>query len=388
MPREAVPVLVKALGAYLRASQPNDLPAAVRRLREFRPRALEQHAEAVLALLDDDVQKSLIEQWLQKVKPSLKRAEVEALRIAMTRGDGWVADLKAVTTAPKTKAPAPATAQSDDADRDRARADKARRDLAKVRGERDEARARQRATANELSAAQAEIARLSKMLEEANAREASAVESLAKERRKAERDVGKARRQAEDARRDFKDARRELAALARELGRTKEEPRPARVQPKKADVQPTGPRKPLRAPRGRLEDDPETLSAWLEAPGALLLVDGYNVALTKSGGGDLSDRRRRLVGDLATLMRMKKASAVVIFDGSDVARGTFRRSRGPVAVEYSRADEIADDHLIAKLERLPPNPVIVVTNDRELQQRAAALGATIATSDQLLALIR
>jgi predicted RNA-binding protein with PIN domain len=59
-----------------------------------------------------------------------------------------------------------------------------------------------------------------------------------------------------------------------------------------------------------------------------------------------------------------------------------------VRIEYSRPDEIADDHLIAKLEELPASPVIVATNDRELQQRSAALGATIATSDQLLALIR
>jgi rRNA-processing protein FCF1 len=56
-------------------------------------------------------------------------------------------------------------------------------------------------------------------------------------------------------------------------------------------------------------------------------------------------------------------------------------------VEYS-AGETADDHLIARLERLPPQPVIVVTNDKELQQRASALRATVASSDQLLALAR
>jgi rRNA-processing protein FCF1 len=57
-------------------------------------------------------------------------------------------------------------------------------------------------------------------------------------------------------------------------------------------------------------------------------------------------------------------------------------------VEYSTG-EIADDHLIARLEGLPvDNPVVFVTNDRELQRRAAALGATIATPSQLLALAR
>lgn len=37
---------------------------------------------------------------------------------------------------------------------------------------------------------------------------------------------------------------------------------------------------------------------------------------------------------------------------------------------------------------MPPDPVVVVTNDRELQGRARRLGATIASSNQLLTLIR
>jgi len=43
---------------------------------------------------------------------------------------------------------------------------------------------------------------------------------------------------------------------------------------------------------------------------------------------------------------------------------------------------------VGLLDELPPSPVVVVTSDQELQGRASALGATIATSGQLLELIR
>jgi predicted RNA-binding protein with PIN domain len=143
-------------------------------------------------------------------------------------------------------------------------------------------------------------------------------------------------------------------------------------------------------PKGRYEDAPETLEAWLEAPGVHLLVDGYNVTKAEGGFGDIElvQQRQRLVHEVTRLIRRKGARATVIFDGSNVPPGTSRRSRGPVYVEYSRPTEIADDHLIAKLGDLPPDPVVVATNDRELQGRAAALGATVATSNQLLGLIR
>jgi rRNA-processing protein FCF1 len=71
-----------------------------------------------------------------------------------------------------------------------------------------------------------------------------------------------------------------------------------------------------------------------------------------------------------------------------VPPGTRRLERGAVAVEYSSPDEVADDHLVAMLEAAPAAPAVLVTNDRDLQERAGALGATIATSQQLLALIR
>ncbi|HEX2235087.1 MAG TPA: NYN domain-containing protein, partial [Actinomycetota bacterium] len=89
------------------------------------------------------------------------------------------------------------------------------------------------------------------------------------------------------------------------------------------------------------------------------------------------------------LGRARGARATIVFDGSEVPPGTVRRRRGgPVDVHYSTPDETADDHLVAVLEGFPPDPVVVVSDDRELRARVAPLGATVAGTRQLLALLR
>jgi predicted RNA-binding protein with PIN domain len=142
-------------------------------------------------------------------------------------------------------------------------------------------------------------------------------------------------------------------------------------------------------PKGRFEDAPETLGEWLR-PGVTLIVDGYNVTKAERGFGELEleVQRDRLIEETEKLARRKKVQGTIVFDGSEVPPGTSRRRKGTVRVEFSAPDEIADDHIVALIEAMPPDPVVVVTNDRELQERARSLGATIARSDQLLALIK
>ena len=103
---------------------------------------------------------------------------------------------------------------------------------------------------------------------------------------------------------------------------------------------------------------------------------------------ELAAQRERLVDLVAGLARRTSVKAVVVFDGSEGGPPAIRRSRGPVKIEYSLPSETADDHLVALLDHLPAEPVVVVTSDRELQHRVAAKGATVATSPQLLGLIR
>ena len=109
------------------------------------------------------------------------------------------------------------------------------------------------------------------------------------------------------------------------------------------------------------------------------------------GFGELKlevQRDRLIKGDRA-LARRKKVTGTIVFDGNEVPPGTSRNRRGPVRVEFSAPDEIADDHIVALLESPSgPDPVVLVTNDRELQEPGPGPGSHDRPSDQLLALIK
>ena len=122
----------------------------------------------------------------------------------------------------------------------------------------------------------------------------------------------------------------------------------------------------------------------------MLLIDGYNVAKADGGFEDLQleTQRERLVDAVFTLAKMTDTETIVVFDAQRVPGRRVRRSRRPVVVEWSNPGQIADDYIVQRLEELPQDPVILVTNDRELQERGRALDATVATSQQLLALLR
>ncbi|MDQ3915813.1 MAG: NYN domain-containing protein, partial [Actinomycetota bacterium] len=225
--------------------------------------------------------------------------------------------------------------------------------------------------------------------------EAGALRSeLAKLERRVRKEVAAAKAGEQEAAAQLKAARKELSAARRRIAGLElaveslekaARPKPARVRKAQAP-----PRRPLPVPPGLLADDPLTLEAWLDAPDVHLLVDGYNVTKAPEGFPDLDlpSQRERLVEQLEKLTLRKNVTTTVVFDGSEVGPGRSRLGRRRVRVEYSRPGEIADDHLMAKLRSSPPHPVVLVTSDRELQERAAAEGATIAVSAQLLELAR
>jgi predicted RNA-binding protein with PIN domain len=393
LPQDVELGLVRGVGAYLRSTPAAQLPARLRRFRSFRPQALGRYRDELIAVLDDPVMRALIGEWIRDGHRSLRKEEGELLRIAVDRSDGWEGRL-AQRSRPKKRAAGAAPARTADRkleqERDKLRrARKAEQEVraelkaeravssrlrAEVKEARDEARV---ATARARSAERA-LARAEAALDREKRRGASAVE-----RGKAELDATRVELKA--AGKAMTELRRKAASL--EGGTSRPQARRAKPGPKPRRA---GPRRTLPVPKGRLQDDPGTLEEWLDEPSVLLLVDGYNV--TKSVGGfgklDLERQRELLMDGVTRLARRKKVDATVVFDGSDVAPGTRRRSRGRVRVEYSRPDESADDHLVALLEAHPPEPVVLVTSDRELQGRAARLQATIATSPQLLALIR
>jgi predicted RNA-binding protein with PIN domain len=392
-PPAAQPALLRAMGSYLRAAPKGDLPAALLPLAGRHQKMLARHKTEILAALEsNDALRALVAEWLDD-KPRIAVADAHTLRLAATRPDGWEEALTGRAT-PAPSRPSRATKRAPDEGalaRANERAKKAKEEARKIRTEAERAVKAAERRAEQLAAQVAELTGRVKALEKETA--ASQKETAAA-RADAQREIRKARRRADQAERTAKDGRKELNAANAEIKKLANAPAAPKRPPKKRSTSrapaPPAKRSPLPAPKGRLAEAPETLQEWLRADRVHLLIDGYNVSKARGGFGDLSleSQRRRLIQEVGKLVRGSGAKATIVFDGSEIAPWTSRRARTPVAVEYSRPHEIADDHLIAKLQELPNFPVIVVTSDRELQDRAGALGATIARSDQLLAVIR
>lgn len=155
--------------------------------------------------------------------------------------------------------------------------------------------------------------------------------------------------------------------------------------PPGADTQPSARRKAHRVGRGLIDDTPEGLRELMGVDGVRVLIDGYNVAKLGWPNLDLDLQRDRLLIGLASTLAKGGCVVDVVFDGADVI-GAERASRSPnVRVIWSPADVIADDVLVAHVNEIGPDVVVVVvTDDRELRGRGGALGANIVGSRALL----
>lgn len=381
--------LVESIGAYIRAQPKTELPARLRRLRDLRTKTLQRHAAALLSVLDDDVERALLLQWLTQDKPSLSKRAAEILRLASERPDGYERRL-AELTEPRSKRPSTIVPDvTSTLDRERS----------KVRAARDEARKAR--TESDLQHRRVEdLVRAKAKLEESLDAERERTGELARElevartastraQKRHERALQRTRAEKEILNRELRDLRRRLRALEAAPGAGAE--RGPRVTARRKSSAASAPerRVALQVPKGLLGDAPETLKKWLEVPGVQIVIDGYNVAKSAPRFGNLAleTQRNRFVEEADRMVRRYNVAASVVFDGNVVPPGTSRRSRRAAKVTYSRPSESADDHIVALLQELPAYPIVVVTSDRELQERCAALGATIATSPQLLALL-
>lgn len=386
--------LVSSIGAYIRALSPSELPKDLRRFRSFQPRTLLRHSEALLATLENDVERARLLEWVERDRPPLGRRDAELLRIAAERDEGWEDRLASLSTVAGSGTDDDSSADLESAvARERARVRAAREEARKIKRSAREALAdaRQRGDEAERRARTLQI-ELSNALDRAAAAEASlrrSGEEVQRERRRSERALRRLRTEQEVERAELKEARKRLRELERLLEK------PGAVEPVIESVRRKSPSRPpkrraaLAVPKGLYAESPKTLESWLSTPNVHLLVDGYNVAMDEGGyvGLDLEGKRARLVEEVDRLARRRHLRATIVFDGGVIPPGRSRRSRTAVEVQYSRPPEIADDHLVALLGALPNHPVVVATSDRELQERCRALGATIATSPQLLALL-
>nr|MBA2601688.1 NYN domain-containing protein [Actinomycetota bacterium] len=393
--------LARSLGAYIGATPAHELPGPLRRFKGFRQQTLAtRHRADLLARLEHDALRRRLVDWLDDGKPSISKRDKEILRLACERPKGWRSELERHSRhkkAPPKGAEEKVVELEAQLERERAKVRKVREELKGVKESARAAAASERLVHAELMTDLQDMKKRVTAAERARTEAQAAAEkaelALERDRRKNRRAGEKAASDRDDARAELKEVRRTVRTLKTRIREVETEAQVARARRSsrtKTTPAPPGKRSRLRAPKGLFDDAPESLAAWLQTEGVRLLVDGYNVSKAEGAYGelDLESQRERVVDGVARLARKKNVQATVVFDGSEVPPRTSRKKSGPVTVEYSSAAETADDHLVALLEKWPTVPVIVVTSDRELQERAAAQGATIATSSQFMVLIR
>jgi predicted RNA-binding protein with PIN domain len=183
-----------------------------------------------------------------------------------------------------------------------------------------------------------------------------------------------------------------LAAASDLLAPPAEEP-PARAPtPASTVTRPTAsspPRAPLRLPPGVTDDTVEAVDHLVRAPGALLLVDGYNISQAAWYQDPIARQRTRLVDALAELHARSGVEVEVVFDGADVDRIGDRPVRPAVRVRFSASGVEADDVLLELVDAAPQRrPVIVASSDHRVRDGARRRGANVVGARQLLGALR
>lgn len=405
LPEQARRTLAKGVAGFVRATAATELPPNLAALKKTvqTPKGLIRHRDQLLDVLEDDALRALVLQWLEDGKPPLSKSEVAALKLATERPEGWIDRL-----AETVPAPAPAKKESSVAlrtleeklEREKEAHRKAREEVKRVK---EAGRVATKTERDRSLRLDEEVSRLRDAVRERDSdlqAERSALARTSKEverlKRKLRADVDGLREQLKKVRDENRDLKKKVVALERNAREAaKPAPRPKPEAPAASTRRRS--RFELKAPKGRLEDAPETLDAWLRTPGVTLLVDGYNVTHSEDGYGHLAleQQRDRLRTELKRLANRLKVQTLLVWDGADVAPGTKRLTAGYLTEEYSEPDrsgkgtekDRADRHIVALLKDMPPDPVVVVTNDKGLQDAARAHKATIATSPQLLSLL-
>jgi hypothetical protein len=191
-----------------------------------------------------------------------------------------------------------------------------------------------------------------------------------------ERALAAERSSLEELRRERDRDRSALEALRTEL-------EGLRTRPTVGSVRPAASGRPLVLPD---ELDPDTTEAarWLLAGASTLLVDGYNVSLGLQPGRPLVDQRRWLVERLRPIAARGGAVPVVVFDGD--GQGSMQRDRSGVEIRFTASGTTADDEIVFAVAATA-DPVLVITDDGELQRRVRAEGGNVLGTVHLLGAI-
>jgi predicted RNA-binding protein with PIN domain len=145
----------------------------------------------------------------------------------------------------------------------------------------------------------------------------------------------------------------------------------------------------VRLPAGIVDDTRRAAEHLLRLPGAILLVDGYNVSKAGWPELELGTQRLRLANGLAELRARTGAQVELIFDGAEQRQLMARGIPSNVRVRFSPVGVEADDLVLELVDDLPVSrPVIVVSSDKRVRDGARERGASTLSSQTLLSLLR
>jgi len=135
-------------------------------------------------------------------------------------------------------------------------------------------------------------------------------------------------------------------------------------------------RQPVRLTRGVVEDSLDGARCLLGHPGALVIVDGWNVSQQRWPHLPAAHQRAALLDALTAFALGGAAEIRVVLDGVDDGSGIRPWRGGPVMVEFTADTVEADDRILALVETTPARrPVVVVSDDNRVRAGAEAGGA-------------
>lgn len=147
-------------------------------------------------------------------------------------------------------------------------------------------------------------------------------------------------------------------------------------------------RKPIAVPGGLYGNSAAAATHLLRTQGAVVLVDGYNVAKTGWPSLSLEHQRTQCIELAESLARRWGTLVHIVFDGANIV-GATATGRRLVRVSYSPAGVTADDVLRAEVDAIDSDrPVIVVTSDQAVVHDVRAAGANAVASDVFLEVAR
>lgn len=152
---------------------------------------------------------------------------------------------------------------------------------------------------------------------------------------------------------------------------------------------PARPRRAVGLGQGLVEGTPAAARWLLARPGAVALVDGYNVTMLAWPDLSVTDQRLALERAAAQLQVQLGAQMVLVFDGDSDGGTAVRAAVGsPVRVRFTHHDVEADDEILDMIEAVSAPVVVVVSNDRRVLDGARERGANVVRSTDFVALVR